>query len=381
MLFLERLFFGKKTFGSFINKKQKEVGMTEETGEKDCREMLAALMEFIPDSIYLKDLDGKFIIVSEAKAVNSGATVEEMIGKTDFDFMTLEEAEKSYFDDQKVIESGKSIKDKVEKITRSDGSEDYVSVTKAPRKNESGAIIGTVGISRNITKRIEVEKHILNMLSIATHDLRSPLISVESTIKLLIRGSFGKIDDSVKATLEDLLGRTKNLTRTVNDYFSKSSIMNVNIPVKERLDLREDIIDVILDEFANEIQENRITIDNKLGAIPGNRIAIKANKNWLRIVYRNLIGNAIKYGSNDCVIAFGFEDTGDHYKLNVYNGGPAVPEEERDKIFDKFYSVASKSSGIGLWIVRNLIRKHGGDMWYEDSLDGHPNFVFTLPKE
>lgn len=355
--------------------------MAEETGGKDCREMLAALMEFIPDSIYLKDLDGKFIIVSEAKAVNSGATVEEMIGKTDFDFMTLEEAEKSYFDDQKVIESGKSIKDKVEKITRSDGSEDYVSVTKAPRKNESGAIIGTVGISRNITKRIEVEKHILNMLSIATHDLRSPLISVESTIKLLIRGSFGKIDDSVKATLEDLLGRTKNLTKTINDYFLKSSIMNVNIPVKEELDLREDIIDAILDEFANEIQENRITIDNKLGAIPGNRIAIKANKNWLRIVYRNLIGNAIKYGGDNCVIAFGFEDAGSHYKLNVYNSGPAVPEKERDKIFEKFYSVASKGSGIGLWIIRNLIRKHGGDMWYEDSLDGHPNFVFTLPKE
>ncbi len=349
--------------------------------EKTCCEMLMALMEFIPDSIYFKDLEGKFVMVSKAKSANSNVSVEEMIGKTDFDFMSLDEAEKSYFDDQKVIETGESIQDKVEKITRSDGNENYVSVTKTLWRNEDGEIIGIIGISRDVTRRVEAEKHILNILSIAAHDLRSPLVSVESTIKLLIRGSFGKIDDSVKATLVDLSGRVKNLTRIVNDYFIKSSVMNVDIPPKEILDLREDIIDLILDEFANEIHENQIIIDNKLGAIPGDRIIIKANKNWLRIVYRNLISNSIKYGGRECVIAFGFEETESNYKLNVYNNGPAVLEEERYKIFDKFYSVGSRSSGIGLWIIRNLIRKHGGDMWYENSLDGHPNFVFSIPKE
>ncbi len=349
--------------------------------EETCREMTKALMGCVPDSIYFKDLEGKFVMVSETKAVNSNVTVEEMVGKTDFDFMSLEEAEKAYLDDRKVVESGESIRDKIEKITRQDGKESWVSVTKAPWKNENEEIIGIIGISRDATRRIEIEKHILNMLSTATHDLRGPLASIEATIKLLIWGSFGKIDDSVKATLQDVFERVKKSTRIVNEYLSKSSLMHAEIPPKENLDLREDIIDIILDEFANEIQENQITIDNKLGAIPGNRITIKANKNWIRIVYRNLIGNAIKYGGGSCVIAFGFEDAGGYYKLNVYNSGSAVAEEEQHKIFEKFYSVASKSSGIGLWIIRNLIRKHGGDMWYEESLDGHPNFVFTLPKE
>jgi len=349
--------------------------------EKTCCEILRALMEYIPDSIYLKDLEGKFVMVSKAKAANSNVTDEEMIGKTDFDFMPLEEAEKSYFDDQRVIESDKPLLDKVEKITRPDGVFDWVSATKASRRNENGKIIGLIGISRNITKRIEMERHILNMLSIASHDLRSPLVSVESTIKLLIRGSFGKIDDSVKATLEDIFERVKKLTKIVNEYLSKSSLMYAEIPPKENLDLREDIIDPILDEFANEILENQITIDNKLGAIPGDRIIIKANKNWIRIVYRNLISNAIKYGGKNCVIAFGFEDADDHYKLNVYNNGPCIPEEERSKIFDKFYSKESKGSGIGLWIIRDLIRKHGGDIWYDDSLNSYSNFIFTIPKE
>lgn len=349
--------------------------------EKTCCEILMALMEHIPDSIYIKDLDGKFVMVSKAKAVNSNVAVEEMVGKTDFDFMPLEEAEKSYLDDQSVIESGKPLLDKIEKITRPDGTENWVSATKAPRRNKDNETVGIIGISRDMTRRVEAEKHILNMLSIATHDLRGPLVSVESTLKLLIRGSFGKIDDSVKATLEDVLERVKKITRIVNEYLSKSSLMYAKIPPKADLDLREDIIDHILDEFANEIQENQITIDSKLGAIPGDRIIIKANKNWIRIIYRNLLSNAIKYGGNGCVIAFGFEDAGDHYKLNVYNNGPCIPEEERAKIFEKFYSKGSKGSGIGLWIIRDLIRKHGGDMWYEETFDGHPNFVFSAPKE
>jgi len=340
--------------------------------------MIEILMECVSDSIYFKDLGGKFVMVSRAKALNSNTTPEAMLGKTDFDFLPSEEAERSWLDDRKVIETAQPIRDKVEKITRQDGREVWVLVNKAPWRNEKGEIIGVIGISRDITKRIEIERHILNMLSIATHDLRSPLVSIESIVKLLIRESFGKIDDSVKATLIDLFNRVRNLTKIVNQYLAKSSLIQAEIPEKEKLDLREDIIDPILDELFSEIQENQILIDSRLGSIPGKRIIIEANKNWLRIVYRNLFSNAIKYGGRGCTIAFGFEEMDEYYRLNVYNSGSVVPEENRIKIFEKFYS--TESSGIGLWIIRDLIRKHGGDMWYE-SPDGHSNFIFTIPKE
>lgn len=347
---------------------------------KEHYEMMKALMGHVPDSIYFKDIEGKFVLVSRAKASNSGVKVEDMIGKTDFDFLPLEEAERAYLDEQNVIDSGKPIRDRVEKLTRQDGSEAWVSVTKAPWIDNNGKIIGTFGISRDITKRIESEKHLLNMVSIASHDIRGPLVSIGSTIKLLGRGVFGQVDTSVKMTLNDLFVRVTSLTKIVNDYLSKSSIIHAEIPGKEKLDLREDIIDPILDEFSVDFQENHITVDSSLGAIPGKRILIEANKNWLRIVYRNLISNAIKYGGRGCTIAFGFEETGFHYKLNVYNSGPAVPEEERSRIFEKFYSSENKGFGIGLWIIRDLIRKHRGEMWYE-SPNKDSNFVFTIPKE
>ena len=135
--------------------------------------------------------------------------------------------------------------------------------------------------------------------------------------------------------------------------------------------------DPILDEFSAEIDESDIRIDNRLGAIPGNRIIIRANANCIRIVYRNLLRNAIRYAASGH-IAFGFEDMGDHYRLNVYNSGPTVPEEKGSKIFELFES--ESGTGLGLAISRNLIRKHGGDMWYENTADNHPNFIFTIPK-
>jgi PAS domain S-box-containing protein len=341
-------------------------------------EILKALLADIPDSIYFKNIKGAFVMVNKAKAENSRMTVEEMIGKTDFDFIPLHEAEKCYRDDREVMQNGKSIIDKVEKLTRTDGRTVSVSVTKTPWRDEEGTVIGLMGISRDVTKRIEMEKNILDMLSIATHDIHGPLVSIEATLKLLIRGSFGAVDESVKSTLQDLYERMKNLSRVVNTYLSKSSIIGMEALPKEKLDLRQDIVDPILSEFSREIEDSSIHIDNKLGAIPGNRIMVEAHKSWLGIIYRNLISNAIRYGGKGCTIAFGFEDLGIFYKLNVYNNGPSIPLEQQDKIFKKFHS--NESTGLGLSICQKLIRKHGGEMWYEDLPDSHPNFVFTLPK-
>ncbi len=237
-----------------------------------------------------------------------------------------------------------------------------------------------MGISRDVTRRIAIERHNLDMLSMATHDIRSPLASISSTIKLTAKGLYGIVDESAKVTLEEVYGRIKKLEQIVTDYLHKSSMIftDVEIPSKEILDLRQDIIDPVLDEFSEEIEEKKILIDNKLGAIPGNRIMVEAHKTWLKLVYRNLISNAIKYGGEGCTIAFGFEDHGDYYRLNVYNSGSSISKEDLERIFEKFES--TNGTGLGLPIARDIIHKHDGQMWCENTWDSHPNFIFTLPK-
>jgi PAS domain S-box-containing protein len=231
----------------------------------------------------------------------------------------------------------------------------------------------------------DLNQHIVNMLMIMSHDIRGPLVSIAATLKLLLRGSFGRMDESVWNTIADLMARVRNVIGIAEDCLgSAHSLEGALLKNMEFIDLRQDIIDAVLDEVSNEIEEQNIIIDNRLGAIPGGTIPIGANMMWLKAVFRNLFKNAIKYGGRGCRIAFGFEDHGSFYRLNVYNSGRPIPEELRDRLFTKFTHIddgAEKKEGfgMGLYLIREIVRKYEGDMWYEPKNDGS-DFIFILPK-
>ncbi|PXA03163.1 hypothetical protein DDZ13_13135 [Coraliomargarita sinensis] len=125
-------------------------------GERD-QELLNELLDNIPDAIYFKDKESRFIRVNKAMAENYGRSLDSLVGKSDFELFTEEHARPSYEDEQEMIRTGKPIVGKIEKETFSDGSTKWVNTTKVPLHNKAGAIIGTMGISRDVTQQIESE--------------------------------------------------------------------------------------------------------------------------------------------------------------------------------------------------------------------------------
>ncbi len=232
-----------------------------------------------------------------------------------------------------------------------------------------------------------LNEHILNMVMVLSHDIRGPLVAIASILKLMLRGVYGKLDQSPANTVQDLLSRCARLLGTAEDYLGKASIVVGTMEMKrEVLDLRQDIIDAVLDELADDITMREIVIDNRLGAIPAGSIPIRANKTWLKAVYRNLFTNAVKFGGKGCTISFGFEQHESHYRLNVYNSGRPIAEGDREKIFDRFGRIEPLEGptpdgvGLGLCLCREIILEHGGEIWYEAHPDGS-NFVFTISRE
>ena len=134
------------------DRKQAEIKLAREHA------LLQTLMDSIPDSIYFKDVENRFLKVNKAKAAHYNVKPEDMIGKTDFDFLPEDEARRAFEDDEEVLKTGKFIINKIEKLTGIDGSERWVSVTKIPRFDPEGNIIGTVGISRDITEWKKLEE-------------------------------------------------------------------------------------------------------------------------------------------------------------------------------------------------------------------------------
>jgi hypothetical protein len=351
-------------------------------------EMLKAWLIYTTDSVAFKDKEGIFFGVSRKKAANHNTTVEKMLGKRDSDYMTDEDAKKAHSDDRQVMETGQPIEDKIQKLKRKeDGSEIWNSVTTIPYIDQEGKIDGTISIARDITERhCEQEQlktlnnHTLKMASALTHGIRDPLVSISAEVTLLKKSSYGNDirDKSVQKILEDLQKRVKSLIEKVKEYLSQSSLLikEGHVPNKELIDLRQDIIDPLLNELASKIENNEIEIDCSLGAIPADEIIFEANKIYFKDVVENLLINAADK-EKGIKIAFGFERLPGFLKVNVWDSGSPVPPGDEEKIFQEGYSTRG-STGIGLPRGRDIMRMHGGDLKYEKT-GNHPNFYVLIP--
>jgi PAS domain S-box-containing protein len=185
--------------------------------------LLQSLLDNIPDCIYFKDEDSKFINVNYAKAKRVNSNPKNMIGKTEFDFFTEEVAKANLEDDKRVMETKKPIVNKVEKISNENGIESWVLVTKIPRFNKEGKIIGTMGISRDITELKKSEERYKNLFETAI----DPIVVLDK------QGTFIDANEQVTKTLgyckEDLIGKKINEVKLITqenlnkslDIFSK----------------------------------------------------------------------------------------------------------------------------------------------------------------
>jgi len=155
--------------------------------------LLSSLLNTIPDLIYFKDKESRFIKVSKSKADQVGRSIEEVVGSTDFDYFTEEHARPAYEDEQEIIKKGNPIEGKVEKETHPDGRVTWVSTTKIPRYDEKGNIIGILGISRDITEKRLWEMQREEKMAVQKEELvqlSTPVIDVwEGVITVPILGS------------------------------------------------------------------------------------------------------------------------------------------------------------------------------------------------
>jgi sigma-B regulation protein RsbU (phosphoserine phosphatase) len=145
------------------------------------RRLLDVLMEHVPDKIYFKDAESRFIWASKSKLAQHGLTSEaELIGKTDFNFFREDRARQAMADEKRTIRTGDPIVDQEEKNVWPDGSETWVSTTKLPLRDSEGRIIGTFGLSRDITRRKRIEDE----LGLIANELRARNAMLEEDLKM-----------------------------------------------------------------------------------------------------------------------------------------------------------------------------------------------------
>ena len=347
--------------------------------------LMNALMNNLPDYIYFKDTESRFIKINDALAKYFGLSMPgEEIGKTDFDFFTEEHARQAYEDEQTIIQSGKQLI-REEKETWINRPDNWVSTIKLPLLDNEGNIVGTFGVSRDITARKRVEE--LNLANkeleafsySVSHDLRAPLRHINGYVDLLLSRFYDTLPDKARHYLDNIADSARQMGTLIDDLlqFSRTG----------RLELRQTNLDmnVIVQEVIGPIkQENRErTIEWRIASLP----IVYGDHAMLRIVWTNLLSNALKFTrtKEKTIIEINVFDENEASVFSVCDNGVGFDMQYAQKLFGVFQRLHSidefEGTGIGLANVHRIILRHEGHTWANAEPDKGATFYFSIPKK
>jgi two-component system NtrC family sensor kinase len=231
-------------------------------------------------------------------------------------------------------------------------------------------------------KLAELNKTYLDLVGFVSHELKGLLGTTIMSAVSVRDGLFGDINAKQKEVLELAAKNLNYLVETVRKFLDLSRIEKGELELKRTaLYIGEDVFDHSIETFAGEAAEKKMQVENNIQ--PDTKV--NGDLDLLRIVANNLVGNAIKYGLEGGKVVLSSEDLGDEVQVEVYNDSRPIRDEEKERLFKKFSRLdipekkKVKGTGLGLFITREIIVKHGGDIWIEPRENGNA-FIFRINK-
>ncbi|HSP11968.1 MAG TPA: PAS domain S-box protein [Salegentibacter sp.] len=373
--------------------------------EKSLREernMLKAIIDNIPDHIFVNDLQHRSILVNKKfyQDFLSVQTEKEALGLTALDYYDEAEAREIIADNELVINSGEAVINREDVVPNRDGSRDTVLLTKVPLTDREGNTTGLVGIARNITtlkkQKLELEKlntkleerarelsvsnkELEQFAYIASHDLQEPLRMVTGFLDRLKTKYEDQLDEKGLQYIEIAHDGAIRMRQLILDLleFSRAGRLE-NKP--EEIDLN-DLVEGILQLQQAIIKEKKAKIS--YSALP----VITAEKTPLRQALTNLIGNALKYQEPGKTpeVKIEVQEKEKHWVFKISDNGIGIEKEFQDKIFVIFKRLHNRQqfsgTGLGLSICKKIVENMGGEIWVDSEPGRGSCFYFTISKQ
>ncbi len=242
-----------------------------------------------------------------------------------------------------------------------------------------GEEFGLLTVFHDVTLEKEIERMKDDFTHSITHDLRNPLTSIRSLIKFLSGETSGPLNEKQKKMLKTMEIASYQLLTLINNILDVAKMETGGMPFELSLVNLKEIAEKVL-----RIEEPLLKGKNlSLEFILVNEIPpINADVQLIERLFGNLIGNAIKFTPENGKIWVKIEDLPERIQVEVVDGGPGIPEEYLEKIFDKFQQLerAKGGTGLGLTICKYITEAHGGKIWVESKLGEGSKFIFWLPK-
>jgi PAS domain S-box-containing protein len=361
---------------------------------------MSNLLSTSQERVYFKDLMSRFLFVSEGwiEAHTPGRAAEELTGKTDFEVFTADHASAAFADEQEIIRTGVPLVGQVERETYSGRPDTWVSTTKMPLRDERGEIIGTFGITRDITPQITAEHALARQarelsaqnerlreldrlkdefVALVSHELRTPLTSIIGYIQLLRDERASGLDTDHFA--EVIERNAERLLRLVGDLLFLSQMQSGRLA----LELRDTDLAGLAAEAVEEARPEaaRKHVDLTLSVTP--RVTVDATR--IAQLLGNLVSNAVKFTPEGGKVEVILAADGGEAVLGVADTGIGIQAADRERVFERFFRTEAATqrvipgSGLGLTISRAIVDAHQGTITVRSDGEHGSTFTVRLP--
>jgi PAS domain S-box-containing protein len=318
--------------------------------------VLATLIESTTDYVYMKDRAGRYVFLNSSAANSMGKAVQEIVGKDDTFLFPADSARQIMKKDDELMAAGKSA---VYEETHPIGdSTQHLFTSKSICRDASSAVIGIVGISRDVTEHKEAENALISrdlneaaarMAHALAHEINNPLAAITNAIYLLQQGTEILPSKELLNAAEHSLSRITKITRHMIGLYNRNARPHkINV---------QEIVEDTLASVESQVIARSIQIEKTLKQCEFNGIDTD-----LRQLISALMENAIEQGRS--LIKLRLSPTKGPragFRLAIADNGPGIAPQHRHQLFEPFFSTKTEpASGLGLWVTRSIAEKYEG---------------------
>jgi PAS domain S-box-containing protein len=300
-------------------------------------------------------------------------------GKKIFDFIKGENEQRTalipeYFK-QRV-----SVNDEEVMIMRRDGAERWVLLSLFSFTNAANKHKGLLTLV-DVTKQKEVDKAKTEFVSLASHQLRTPISAMKWNIELLTTSGTSRFTETEQDYLQKIGRGVSRMESLVSDFLSVSKLeLGTFVPKFESI-VWNDFMGLILESYEKIAESRGITIERSWN----DHDTVRSDVHLLEMSISNLVSNAVKYTPDGGVVKVSLEMHNKHYVIAVSDTGIGIPDDEQERVFTKIFRASNAKAevpdgtGLGLYIVREAVRVMGGDVTFVSKQGSGTTFTVTLP--
>lgn len=338
-------------------------------------------VEGASDHIVITDADGKIIYANRAAEETTGYTKEEMLGNRP-SLWGKQMPEAFYRQMWHTIKEEQQPFQGELTNKKKNGSLYVAEMRIAPLFDEHKALYGFVAIERDVTKQREIEKSKTEFVSIASHQLRTPLTIIKWYAEMLSTQEDEKLSKKQERYLNEITQASMRMIELVNSLLNVSRIdLGTFLIEPEPLNFTRELDDT-MQELAPQIKQKRISL---IKNIEKDLPVINADRKLLRIILQNLLVNAVTYTPEGGTVTATIAREKNEVIITVADTGIGIPLQQQPKIFQKFFRADNAQTkepggnGLGLYIVRSIVQNVGGRIWFTSEENVGTTFCVALP--